>query len=100
MKLVRIFVSNISEDGLWAIHLDDQAQNEFDRFFDFMNDIEWLREFLEKNKDDLNAGFFGKITFNEAVLRILEEVEEMEDALYNFAERGFEAGGDNLQFLF
>ncbi len=99
MKLIPIFVSDNSEDGLWSIHLDGESQNEFDKFFDLMNDIEWLHGFFEKNKGDLNSGFFGHITIKVAVLRTLKEVEEMEDALYDYSERGF-SGHSNLQHLF
>jgi hypothetical protein len=79
MKIVPIFVPDNSDDGLWSIHLDGERQNEFDKFFDLMNDIEWLHNFLEMNKADLNSGFFGNITIGEAVLRALEEVEQMEN---------------------
>ena len=40
MKLAPIFVSQDTEDGLWSIHLDGESQNEFEKFFDLMNDIE------------------------------------------------------------
>ena len=60
MKLVRIFVSTDSEDGVWSIHLDGELQNEFDKFFDLMNDVEWLYDFFERNKADLTSGFFWK----------------------------------------
>jgi hypothetical protein len=99
MKLVRIFVSEESENGLWSIHLDRQAKNEFDSFFDLMNDIEWLHNFFQANEQDLNAGFYGKISVGDAVLRTLQEVQEMEDALYEFTEQGF-SGDVNLQHLF
>jgi hypothetical protein len=100
MKLIPIFVPDNSEDGLWSIHLDGEPQNEFDKFFDLMNDIEWLHNFLERNKADLNSGFFGNITIGEAVLRTLEEVEQMENALYDYSEEGFAGGENNLQHLF
>ena len=99
MKLIPIFVSDDSEDGLWSIHLDGQPQNEFDKFFDLMNDIEWLHGFFERNKLDLHSGFFGHITIKVAVLRTIEEVEEMEDTLYDYSEQGF-SGNSNLQHLF
>jgi len=59
MKLVPIFVSDNSQDSLWSIHLDGQPKNEFDRFFDLMNNVEWLHAFLVSNMDDLHSGFFG-----------------------------------------
>lgn len=100
MKIVRIFTSDNFEDGVWSIHLNGDIQNEFDKFFDLVNDIEWLHDFFERNKTDLEAGFFGKFTVGEAVLRTLKEVEEMEDALYDYAEQGFTDNGSNLQQLF
>jgi len=99
MKLVPIFVPDDSEDGLWSILFDSESQNEFDKFFDLMNDIEWLHAFFERNKADLNSGFFGHVTIKVAVLRTIGEVEEMEDTLYDYSERGF-SGSGNLQHLF
>lgn len=100
MKLVRIFVRDEGETGLWAIHFPGKPQNEFDRFLDLTNDVEYLHNFFEENKTDLMAGFFGKMTTGDAVLRTLKEVEEMEDALYKYAERGFSGNGNCLQHLF
>jgi hypothetical protein len=80
--------------------MNGQPQNEFDGFFDLMYDVEYLHDFFEKNKKDLLAGFFGKMTTGDAVLRTLEEVEEMEYALYKYAELGFSANGNCLQHLF
>jgi hypothetical protein len=100
MKIVRIFVKDEGETGLWSIHLDGRIQNEFDYFFDLMNNVEYLHNFFEKNKTDLMSGFFGKMTTGDAVLRTLEEVEEMENALYNYTERGFSGNGNCLQHLF
>jgi len=100
MKILRIFVGERGSDGIWSIHLPGEKQNEFDKFFDITNDIEWLHNFFEKNKHDLLTGFFGRLTTSEAVLRTLEEVEEMEDVLYNFAQQGFKNRYTCLQHLF
>lgn len=100
MEIVRIFVSDDSENGLWAIHLDGELQNEVNKFFDIMNDVEWLKDFFSKNESDLKSGFWGRITVGEAVLRTLDEVEEMEDTLYDYTEQGITGGDSNLQYLF
>ena len=73
MKLVPIFVAQDSEDGLWSIQLDGESQSEFERFFDMVNDVEWLHNFFEQNKADLHGGFFGSITIGLAVSRTLNE---------------------------
>lgn len=100
MKLISIFVSQDSEDGVWSILLEGESQNEFDKFFDQMNDIEWLHNFFERNRADLHSGFFGSISMGAAVARTIDEVGQMEDSLYEYSERGFRGRDGNLQQLF
>lgn len=100
MKVIRIFVEEEGDQGLWSIHLTGKVQNEFDYFFDLLNNVEYLYNFFENNKTDLMAGYFGAMTTEEAVQKTLEEVAEMEDALYNFTERGFSGNENCLQHLF
>ena len=88
MQLVRIFVPGNTENGIWSVQLGNKVQNEFDEFFNLMHDVEWLYDFFEKNKDDLNSGFFRNITTEKAVLLTLEEAQEMEDILYDYVEQG------------
>lgn len=100
MKLVRIFVSEDSADGLWSIQLDGEQQSEFDKFLELMNNTAWLYEFFEENKADLESDFWGNMTIGRAVLKTTGEIGHMEDALYDSAEQGFVAGSNNLQHLF
>ena len=65
-----------------------------------MSDIEWLHDFFEQNKADLHGGFFGSITIGVAVSKTLDEVEEMENSLYDYSEQGFGSRDSNLQHLF
>jgi hypothetical protein len=100
MKLTPIFVSDASDDGLWSIQQDGESQSEFEKFFDLVNDIEWLHDFFENNSTDLHRGFFGKITMAVAISRTLEEAEDIEDALYEYSELGFQGKETTLQHLF
>jgi hypothetical protein len=100
MNIVRIFVEEEGENGIWSIHINGKTKNEFENFFDQTNDVRFLYNFFEKHQADLMAGFFGKMTTEDAVLRTLEEVEEMEDVLYDYTERGFSENGNCLQHLF
>lgn len=99
MKIVRIFVSEKSNEGLWSIHLNGEPQNEFDKFFDLMDDLNWLDDFFASNEADLYSGYFGPVAIDSAVLRTMDEADEMEDTLHNYSKRGF-AGSSNLQHLF
>jgi hypothetical protein len=100
MKLVPIFVSEDSGDGLWSAHLDGEERSEFERFFDQVNDSEWLFNFFNQNKSDLHGGFFGSLSIKGAVSRTLEEAEEMEDILFDLSEQGFVGEGGSLQHVF
>ena len=100
MKLIPIFVAQDSEDGLWSIQLDGGSQSEFERFFDLVNDVEWLHNFFDQNKADLHGGFFGNIIIGSAVSRTLDEAEEMENSLYDYSEQGFGGDDNYLQHLF
>lgn len=100
MKLIPTFTSACGDDGIWSVRLGEERHSEFDKFFDRMNDVEWLYDFFEKNKEDLISGFFGTINIRNAVFKTLSEIEEMEDLLYDYAEQGFTDGKNNLQHLF
>lgn len=98
--MVRIFVEEKGENGLWSIHLTGKQQNEFRAFFNKLNDPDYLHNFFEAHKYDLWAGFFGNLTIEEAVVKTQEEVEEMENALLDYAEQGFSGNANCLQHFF
>ena len=100
MKLIPIFVVEDREVGIWSIQLDNKSRSEFEEFFDLVNDIEWLRRFFIQNSSDLQDRFFRGITIEAAVLKTLDEAEEMEDLLYRYAEEALEGSGRHLQQLF
>ncbi|HEY1166586.1 MAG TPA: hypothetical protein VGE90_15505 [Chitinophaga sp.] len=99
MKIVRIFVSEKSKEGIWSIQLEGEPQDEFRKFFNLMGDMEWLHSFFANNKPDLYSGYFGQVTIDNAVERTIDEAEEMEDTLNRYLKTGL-AGGDNLQHFF
>jgi hypothetical protein len=100
MKIVPIFVSANVDDGLSSIHLSGEAKNEFDNFFDLLNDIEWLYNFFIQNRLDLNSGYFGNISVKTAISRTLDEAQQMENLLYDLSEKGFASNSINLQSVF
>jgi hypothetical protein len=99
MKLERIFVSEETGEGLWSVVLDNETQNEWDKFRESLCDFEWLEEFFTANEADLNGGFFGNVTVDKAVSRTLEEAEEMDEMLSRYSEEGA-TGTGKLQHFF
>jgi hypothetical protein len=99
MKTVRIFVGD-NDEGVWSIQMPEQKENEFELFFDRLRNEDWLYNFFDKNNADLYSGFFRNMTIEDAVSNTLEEIEEMEDALYHYAEQGFKDKSTTLQHLF
>jgi hypothetical protein len=100
MRIVPIFVSETSDEGVWSIQLDGQNQSEFDKFFSSVNDPEWLYYFFEANKEDLLTGFWKKMSVSDAVLLTINEAQLMEDTLYEYAQNGFADIKITLQHLF
>src|SRR5688500_5011339 len=99
MEMVRIFVGE-REEGLWSVKMLDQLQDEFRLFFSRVNDRKWLYDFFDRNKSDLYGGFYRGISIDDAVIKTLDELEEMEDMLYYYAEQGFKDKSSTLQHLF
>ncbi|PUZ26979.1 hypothetical protein GA0116948_104262 [Chitinophaga costaii] len=98
MKIVCIFVEG--NNGLWSIQLPGEPQHEFDKFFNAINDVEWLKNFFTRNEDDLCSGYFRQVNVNNAVLKTFEEAAGMEDALYTYWEQGCLHRGGSLEHLF
>jgi hypothetical protein len=99
MRIVPIFVSEKSSDGLWSIQFDGEPLNAFEKFFDLMGDLEWLHRFFVSNKADLYSGHFGQVTIDSAAARTMDEAEEMEDILNDYLEMGHRSD-DSLQHFF
>lgn len=86
MKIISIFA--IVKDSLLAVRFDSQKSDEFSVLFNKWNDVEYLEAFFEKNKEDLNSGFYGTISVEEAVLRTIAEAKKIEAYIKNIAEIG------------
>lgn len=65
----------IFKDKLWAVRYDSEDQNVLYKLFKDWNDVVWLKDFFEKNIDDLSAYF--KITnLNQAIYDTIEDAEK------------------------
>jgi hypothetical protein len=97
MKIVTIFETQ--NQALLSFQYEDQINDEFDRLFDQWQDIEYLEDFFEKNKSDLNSGFFGKRTIEDAVMQTREDAKELQKQLLEI-ESSDENNPKSLNSLF
>ena len=86
MKIVAIFA--VENNSLLSVQFDKEESDEFTLLFDKWNDIEFLEQFFEDNKADLQSGFFGNISIEEAVFRTIEEAEMLEQHIRTVAQKG------------
>lgn len=78
MEIIVIFA-----DLFYTIKYSKSKKNEFARIFEFWRDPEQLFNFFEDNLRDLQSGFYGEITVEEAVLITIKEASELERRLLN-----------------
>ena len=95
MKISTIFV--IKKDVLYSVAYDDEAM-EFERLLDQFEDIEFLETFFEENINDLNSGYYSRISVPEAIqqtrisaVRIRKQFDEFINSKSNH---------ENLQSIF
>ncbi|WMX16298.1 hypothetical protein [Aureispira sp. CCB-E] len=86
MQVIHIFA--IIEESLLAVQFESEKSDEFSLIFNKWNDVEYLEEFFEENKADLQSGFWGDITVAEAVFQTIDEAEEFERFIKKIAEDG------------
>ncbi len=72
MEIVCIF-----ENCLWATKYTDKGPDEFERLFELWQDIEYLEQFFEDNKHDLQSEFYDQISVEEAVRETRNEANLM-----------------------
>ncbi len=77
---------------LWAVRDDDAECHELEILLDHWNDVMWLREFFEKNIEDLNG--YYHVSIEDAIWDTIEDSDELESQLLQLGE------SDNLDKLF
>ena len=98
MNKIDIFV--IVEDSLYSVLYETEVQHEFSRLFELWRDPEYLENFFSTHIQDLQSGFWGNISIEEAVLRTMSEANNLEEELITIAEMGKEDRYSTLSSLF
>lgn len=97
MKIVDIFA--IIENKLLSVQFEPKDCDEFTLAFRNWNDTEYLEEFFENNKKDLQSGFYGAISIEEAIFSTINEAAVFEEKIRRIAKIGKFKSGDSLQDL-
>jgi hypothetical protein len=97
MKIVDIFA--IVKGALLAVQFDPNDCDEFTLAFRNWSDVEYLEEFFENNKTDLQSGFYGAISIEEAIFSTIDEATKFEDKIREIAKIGKFKTGNSLQDL-
>lgn len=82
MDIVSIFGKN-----LFSIKYPGESKDEFNRIFNSWQDAEYLEEFFENNKEDINNGFWNNISVEDAILETYQCARELESKLIELSKK-------------
>lgn len=97
MEIVNIFA--IVKDKLLSVQFEPNDCDEFALAFRNWNDTEYLEAFFEDNKNDLQSGFYGTISIEEAIFSTIDEATVLETKIRKIAKIGKFKTKDSLQDL-
>jgi hypothetical protein len=89
-KIINIFV--VVEEALMAVQYAENEEHEFARIFGQWTDVEYLEDFFERNKTDLQSGYhltkIGYVSIEDAVFQTIDEAENLQEYILEVAEKG------------
>jgi hypothetical protein len=98
MKIVRIFA--LEKESLYTVQYENEEVHEWERLFTNWQDPEFLYNFFEAHKDDLESGFWGNINLEDAVQITVEEADELEAKILTLSQHGKVHLSQSLQTYF
>lgn len=102
MEIVPIFDSENKKEGLFAIHLDGEKEDEATKCINsWLFDTEYLHDFFTQHINDLNNGYYETtISIQEAIKFTRIEAEQLFQTLEELAITGANNGYENLSLAF
>jgi len=102
MKIVPTFGTQNNREGLFAIHLDNEEEDELAKCVEnWLFDTGYLYNFFSEHINDLNSGYYEKpISIQQAIKYTREEAEALFQALGDLAVTGINDGIENLSSVF
>ena len=95
MEIVSIFGKN-----LFAIKFTGETKDEFSRLFELWQDAEYLEEFFETHKSDLENGFWDTTSVEDAIIETFEYAREFESALLELSEKSNAEQIESMEDIF
>ncbi len=86
MKIVGIFA--VLDKKLLAVQFEGEDADEFTLAFRNWQDPEYLENFFEQNRNELQGGFWGQISVEEAIWITINESEKFENYILDVAKSG------------
>lgn len=74
---IMTFDKILSNNTLWAVRYDGDTDNALQQVFSQWNDVEWLFNFFEENKDDLER-FFKITDINKAIFDTIDDSNRLQ----------------------
>jgi len=87
MKVIRKFEIIVLK-SLYAVQYEGEDFDEFARLFLDWSDMDYLEQFFELHREDLQSGFWGTISVEGAISKTIREAKALEKKLVQIAERG------------
>ena len=81
MRIVSIF--ELLKNKLWAVQYHDDSSHIFNILKDNWSDVQFLFDFFETHKGDLESGFYDDSQVDDAIEITIDEADELFDALEN-----------------
>lgn len=97
MEIVDIFA--VVKNKLLSVQFEPNDCDEFTLAFRNWSNTEYLEEFFENNKNDLQSGFYGNISVEEAIFSTIDEATIFEATIRRVAKIGKFKTQSSLQDL-
>ena len=95
MKIAPIFGKK-----LYAFKYPEEDKDEFARLFELWNDSEYLEEFFEINKSDLQSGYWRNRSVEDAIFDTIDYAQDFEDILIKLSDESESSQKDGLESIF
>lgn len=95
MKIVNIFA--VVSAKLFAVQFESDNCDAFTLAFRQWNDTEYLEDYFQKNKSDLDSDFYHNSSVEEAIFSTIDQAIIFESKIREVAETGNFETGNSLQ---